>query len=139
MINSRRKKSQCRPLSLLLLPLCLAVISSEGSAMNLDYVPFHALHLSSVIQPLKFAILGFGVLLTIIAFRVLFSRMRTTHVAQLGGLTWKRNQFCRGWLITGDTGSVVQGFEERAARMESDIKDSQKRATELEAKVGSPF
>jgi hypothetical protein len=35
--------------------------------------------------------------------------------------------------------SVVQGFEERAARMESDIKDSQKRATELEAKVGSPF
>ena len=35
--------------------------------------------------------------------------------------------------------SVVQGFAERAARMESDIKDSQKRATELEAKVGSPF
>jgi hypothetical protein len=35
--------------------------------------------------------------------------------------------------------SVVQGFEERAARMESDIKDSQKRATELEAKVGAPF
>ena len=35
--------------------------------------------------------------------------------------------------------SVVQGFEERAARLESDIKDSQKRATELEAKVGSPF
>ena len=35
--------------------------------------------------------------------------------------------------------SKVQGFEERAARLESDIKDSQKRATELEAKVGSPF
>jgi SNF2 family DNA or RNA helicase len=35
--------------------------------------------------------------------------------------------------------SVVQGFEERAARLESDIKDSQKRAIELEAKVGSPF
>jgi predicted nucleic acid-binding Zn-ribbon protein len=35
--------------------------------------------------------------------------------------------------------SVVQGFEERAARLESDIKDSQKRASELEAKVGSPF
>ncbi len=34
---------------------------------------------------------------------------------------------------------MVQGFEERAARLESDIKDSQKRATELEAKVGSPF
>jgi putative ABC transport system permease protein len=26
-------------------------------------------------------------------------------VARLGGLVWKRNQFCRGWLITGDTGS----------------------------------
>ena len=35
--------------------------------------------------------------------------------------------------------SVVQGFEERATRLEADIKDSQKRATELESKVGSPF
>jgi hypothetical protein len=35
--------------------------------------------------------------------------------------------------------SVVQGFEERTARLESDIKDSQKRAGELEAKVGAPF
>jgi hypothetical protein len=35
--------------------------------------------------------------------------------------------------------STVQGFEERAARLEADIKDSQKRAGELEAKVGSPF
>src|SRR5882724_4292650 len=26
-------------------------------------------------------------------------------VAKLKGLRWKRNQFCRGWLITGDTGS----------------------------------
>ena len=35
--------------------------------------------------------------------------------------------------------SVVQGFEERAGRLEADIKDSQKRAVELEAKVGAPF
>jgi N12 class adenine-specific DNA methylase len=35
--------------------------------------------------------------------------------------------------------SIVQGFEERAARLESDIRDSQKRAGELEAKVGAPF
>ena len=27
------------------------------------------------------------------------------YVAVLKGLRWKRNQFCRGWLITGDTGS----------------------------------
>ena len=35
--------------------------------------------------------------------------------------------------------SVVQGFEERAGRLEADIKDSQKRGVELEAKVGAPF
>src|ERR1022692_2351584 len=35
--------------------------------------------------------------------------------------------------------SVVQGFEERATWLESDFKDSQKRASELEAKVGAPF
>ncbi|HLX69418.1 MAG TPA: hypothetical protein VKV04_07310 [Verrucomicrobiae bacterium] len=34
---------------------------------------------------------------------------------------------------------IVQGFEERAARLESDIADSQIRAKELEAKVGAPF
>jgi len=33
----------------------------------------------------------------------------------------------------------VQGFEERAARLEADIRDSRKRAVELEAKVGAPF
>jgi len=35
--------------------------------------------------------------------------------------------------------SEVQGFEERAARMETDIRDSRKRGVELEAKVGAPF
>ena len=35
--------------------------------------------------------------------------------------------------------SVVQGFEERATRLEADIRDSRKRAVELEAKVGAPF
>jgi tetrahydromethanopterin S-methyltransferase subunit G len=33
----------------------------------------------------------------------------------------------------------VQGFEERAVRLESDIRDSQKRSAELETKVGSAF
>jgi hypothetical protein len=42
-------------------------------------------------------------LLLIIAARLLLLRNRP--VARLGGLTWKRSQFCRGWLITGDTGS----------------------------------
>ena len=36
---------------------------------------------------------------------ILLRPRKRTHVARLAGLTWKRNQFCRGWLITGDTGS----------------------------------
>jgi predicted nucleic acid-binding Zn-ribbon protein len=35
--------------------------------------------------------------------------------------------------------SEVQGFEGRAARLETDIRDSRKRGVELEAKVGAPF
>jgi N12 class adenine-specific DNA methylase len=35
--------------------------------------------------------------------------------------------------------SIVQGFDDRAAGLERDIRDSQKRARELEAKVGAPF
>ena len=42
-------------------------------------------------------------------------------------------------LPADDSVLLLVEFEERAARMESDIKDSQKRATELEAKGGSPF
>jgi hypothetical protein len=35
--------------------------------------------------------------------------------------------------------SIVQGFEERAARLESDIRDLQKRAEELGTKTNAPF
>jgi hypothetical protein len=35
--------------------------------------------------------------------------------------------------------SIVQGFEDRTAGLERDIRDSQKRAKEFEAKVGAPF
>jgi hypothetical protein len=35
--------------------------------------------------------------------------------------------------------ATVQGFEERAARLENDIADAHKRARELETKVGAPF
>ncbi|MFO1452679.1 MAG: type IV secretion system DNA-binding domain-containing protein [Opitutaceae bacterium] len=44
--------------------------------------------------------------LAAITLLVLFwPRRKTAAVARLGGLVWKRTQFCRGWLITGDTGS----------------------------------
>jgi hypothetical protein len=35
--------------------------------------------------------------------------------------------------------ATVQGFEERAAKLDTDIADAQKRAKELEGKVGAPF
>ncbi len=54
---------------------------------------------------LRPVLLGFGILLVIMAVRLLLATPRNSHVAKLGGLRWKRNQFCRGWLITGDTGS----------------------------------
>ena len=34
---------------------------------------------------------------------------------------------------------TVQGFEERAAKLEADIADTQKRAKELAEKIGAPF
>lgn len=49
--------------------------------------------------------LGLGILLVIMTVRLLLPTLRRNYVAKLGGLRWKRNQFCRGWLITGDTGS----------------------------------
>jgi hypothetical protein len=71
--------------------------------MKLDFIPFHSLNISALSRWVRPAGFGSVVLLLIITIRLLLFRKR--HVAQLGGLTWKRNQFCRGWLITGDTGS----------------------------------
>jgi hypothetical protein len=71
--------------------------------MKLDFVSFHLPDLSALSKILRFILLGYATVLLIISMRLLLIRKR--HVAQLGGLTWKRNQFCRGWLITGDTGS----------------------------------
>ncbi len=38
-------------------------------------------------------------------FTLLSRETKPAFVAVLKGLRWKRSQFCRGWLITGDTGS----------------------------------
>ncbi len=53
----------------------------------------------------KQALLICGILLVLVALWFLFAGKAKARVARLGGLTWRRNQFCRGWLITGDTGS----------------------------------
>ena len=71
--------------------------------MNLNFVPFPTFHFPASFKVLRPLGVGYAILLLIIATRLLLLRQR--HVAQLGGLTWRRNQFCRGWLITGDTGS----------------------------------
>jgi len=78
--------------------------------MKLNFMPFHPIILPSDIMvafrhPQYFFAAG-GIFLTLIAVWLLFvPRDSKSCVARLGGLKWKRNQFCRGWLITGDTGS----------------------------------
>jgi hypothetical protein len=54
----------------------------------------------------KYLLFAGSILLALIAAWLLFvPGNRKGCVARLGGLKWKRNEFCRGWLITGDTGS----------------------------------
>ena len=58
-------------------------------------------------EPWDRAAIGGGVVIAL-AF-ILTASARTTRrspvVAKLGGMTWTTEDFCRGWLITGDTGS----------------------------------
>ena len=71
--------------------------------MKFSFVPFPIFDLPLSFGSLRAFGLGYAILLFFIAARLL--SLRKHPVAKLGGLTWKRNQFCRGWLITGDTGS----------------------------------
>lgn len=48
---------------------------------------------------------GSFILASVAVWLLFVPRQKARAVAHLGGLTWRRNQFCRGWLITGDTGS----------------------------------
>jgi type IV secretory pathway TraG/TraD family ATPase VirD4 len=76
--------------------------------MKLDFMPIHPVSLpfDLVVRHSRDLLLAVGLLLAEIAAWLLFvPRKRQPCVARLGGLKWKRNQFCRGWLITGDTGS----------------------------------
>lgn len=78
--------------------------------MKFDLIPFDPVGLPPdflfALRHPKYFLLAGGILLTLIAAWLLFvPRKRKGCTARLGRLTWKRNQFCRGWLITGDTGS----------------------------------
>lgn len=66
-----------------------------------------ALHPSPYVMP---AAVGFGLLAAWAVWRVLDDESpkpwrRTKPVLKLGGYSWSERDFCRGWLITGATGS----------------------------------
>ena len=78
--------------------------------MKLQFIPFNPILpppdlLLAMRNPEYFMLAGGIGLALIAALLLLVPRNRKSIVARLGGLTWKRTQFCRGWLITGDTGS----------------------------------
>lgn len=77
--------------------------------MKLDIIPFNPIgfppDLELLLQHPQYVMLGGGIALVLLAALLLFKSNKAGFVARLGGLTWRRNQFCRGWLITGDTGS----------------------------------
>lgn len=77
--------------------------------MRLDLFPFGPFQFQpDWIQMLKTPrplLIMAGTVLVLVAMWLLLPGKRANRVARLGGLNWKRNQFCRGWLITGDTGS----------------------------------
>jgi hypothetical protein len=74
--------------------------------MKINFIPLHWHKLPALPKPVWAIVAGYGIFLIIIAVWHLFaSHKPKKYVAKLGNLTWRRNQFCRGWLITGDTGS----------------------------------
>src|ERR1035438_2134321 len=69
---------------------------------------------------------GYGLFLLYTAACHLFPpRKPKVYVARLGNLIWRRNQFCRGWLITGDTGSgkTTSGINQLAHQVFQNEKD----------------
>jgi hypothetical protein len=78
-------------------------------AVKLDFIPFSPIafppDLEWLLRHPQYYMLAGGILLALVAAWLLFKPSKGGFVARLGGLTWRRNQFCRGWLITGDTGS----------------------------------
>ena len=78
--------------------------------MAVKLLPFSPLHLPpDLILFFRYPrsiLIAAAVALAVVALWLLFApRRRTACVIRLGDLVWKRSQFCRGWLITGDTGS----------------------------------
>ncbi|AWI09523.1 hypothetical protein CKA38_09940 [Ereboglobus luteus] len=80
--------------------LLIAVVCL-GCAM----VAHHAQSSMSIVVVAMFSALAFSqILCGIMAWRER-RRRRARPILSLGGFTWSMNDFCRGWLITGETGS----------------------------------
>lgn len=77
--------------------------------MKLDFIPFSPFafppDLEWLLRHPQTFMPAVAIALVLAALWALFKPAKRGIVARLGGLTWRRNQFCRGWLITGDTGS----------------------------------
>jgi hypothetical protein len=54
-------------------------------------------------KPLSWIFSGVFIAFSFVALA--FRRPKSPPIARLNGLAWSREDFCRGWLITGDTGS----------------------------------
>ena len=89
-IQTERRKDR---VSFLLLPSMLLVWAS---------LFFAIWWLSPIIGPAAWIPIGFCMP---VAYALAPARRQRLVTARLAGLTWSRNDFCRGWLITGDTGA----------------------------------
>jgi len=78
-------------------------------AVKLDFMPISPVafppDLEVMFRHPQYLLLAGAIVSALVAAWLLFAPAKRGFVARLGGLTWRRNQFCRGWLITGDTGS----------------------------------
>jgi hypothetical protein len=94
--------------------------------MKINFPALHWYHHPVLSKTLWAIAAGYGLFLLYTAARHLFPpRKPKVYVAQLGNLIWRRNQFCRGWLITGDTGSgkTSSGINQLAHQVFQNEKD----------------
>jgi hypothetical protein len=72
--------------------------------MKLDFMPFSPIayppDLKLLLRNPRHLLIAGGIVLALLAVWLLFGPRKGSFSARLGGLTWKRSQFCRGWLIT---------------------------------------
>ena len=91
--------------------------------MIVDIPALDGLH--RILLPAIGCIVGIG--MVILALWLVLRRPlpKAAIVARLGGLTWTKNQFCRGWLITGDTGSgkTSSGINQLAHQVFQNVPD----------------